>query len=125
MAAKYVFHQDELSGYTPPAHKKVTNVRLVEKEQVNNQFEMILGSAASGGAADLHYHEHAFQIYYILEGSGRVKIGNNPPEAIRPGSVIIIPPKVEHSVWGDGGKKGKVIVIYSPPLSENGFKTKE
>ena len=125
MTTPYVFHQDELKGYAPPAHSGVTNIRLVERSQVNNQFEMILGSAPSGGSADPHYHEHSFQIYYVLEGEGGVKIGDDPPSAFRPGSVIVIPPGVEHSIWADKGQQGKIIVIYSPPLADNGFKSKE
>jgi len=123
MTSPCVFHQDELKGYAPPSHTGITNIRLVDRTKVANQFEMILGSTPGGGSADAHYHEHSFQVYYILEGTGGVKIGDDPPAAFKPGSVIVIPPGVEHSVWGDEGQTGRGIVIYSPPLPENGFKS--
>jgi len=125
LGTKYIFHQEELEGYAPPAHSGVTNVRLVEKDKVDSRFEMILGSVMPGGGAQPHYHEKAFQVYYILEGEGQVKIGENPVESFRPGSVIIIPPKMEHSIWANEGQPAKGIVIYTPPLEENGFKIKK
>ena len=120
--AKYVFHEHELETYVPPGHSGVVNVRLVSKSQVANHFEMVLGQADSGGSAEPHSHEHSYQVYYILQGHGRVKIGEDLPADFGPGSVIVIPPGIIHSVWSLGEESARVIVIYSPPLESTGSK---
>jgi mannose-6-phosphate isomerase-like protein (cupin superfamily) len=119
---KYVFHETELEVTIPPLHTGVRNLRLVRAEQVGGRFEMVLGQAGPGGSAEPHYHEAAFQVYYILEGRGQAQIGEEPPADFGPGSVIVIPPGVVHSVWASGGRDARVIVIYSPPLPADGFK---
>jgi mannose-6-phosphate isomerase-like protein (cupin superfamily) len=120
---KYVFHEHELETYIPPGHSGVVNVRLVSKSQVADHFEMVLGQADSGGSAEPHSHEHSHQVYYILQGQGRVKIGEDPPVDFGPGSVIVIPPGIIHSVWAVGEERARVIVIYSPPLESGGSKS--
>ena len=121
---KYVFHEHELETYVPPGHSGVVNFRLVSKSQVANHFEMVLGQADSGGSAESHFHEHSYQVYYILQGHGRVKIGEEPPADFGPGSVIVvIPPGIIHSVWALGEERVRVIVIYSPPLESVGSKS--
>ena len=124
MMTKYVFHQDELMSYEPDAHRGVTNIRLIEPNQVNSRFEMIIGTVASGGAAEPHYHEEAFQVYYVLEGQGLVKTGDDPPADIRAGSVIVIPPGIVHSISATS-EQCRLIVIYSPPLPPDGIKVKK
>jgi quercetin dioxygenase-like cupin family protein len=114
---RYVFHREDLETYTPPAHTGVVNVRLVAREQVGDRFEMALGQADAGGSAEPHQHAHAYQVYYILEGRGQVKIGEEPAEDFGPGAVIVIPPGTVHSVWASSEEKAVGIVIYSPPIS--------
>jgi mannose-6-phosphate isomerase-like protein (cupin superfamily) len=79
---------------------------------------MVLGKAESGASAEPHSHEHSYQVYYVLRGYGRVKIGEEPPADFGPGSVIVIPPGIIHSVWSVGEQTARVIVIYSPPLEQ-------
>ena len=121
---KYVFHENELETYVPSGHSGVVNVRLVSKNSVGNHFEMALGKAESGASAEPHSHEHSYQVYYVLRGYGRVKIGEEPPADFGPGSVIVvIPPGIIHSVWALGEERVRVIVIYSPPLESVGSKS--
>jgi mannose-6-phosphate isomerase-like protein (cupin superfamily) len=118
--AKCIFKADELQTYIPPGHTGVVNIRLVKGDQVDNCFEMALGIDEGGGSVEPHWHSSSYQVYYILEGRGEVKIGDAIPEEFGPGSVIIIPPKKLHSMWSTRGQKTRVIVIYSPSLRPDG-----
>lgn len=118
--SKYTFGPCELQTYEPPGHKGVVNIRLVSGDQVDNRFEMALGIDEGGGSVERHCHASAYQVYYILEGRGEVKIGDDIPEEFGPGSVIIIPPKEMHSMWTTGGQRTRVIVIYSPSIPPGG-----
>jgi mannose-6-phosphate isomerase-like protein (cupin superfamily) len=114
--SKHVFRLNDLPTYEPPGHTGVVNVRLVTKDRVNNHFEMLLGTDEGGGSSDTHSHASSYQVYYIVEGHGEIRIGDDPPEAFGPGSIMIIPPKVTHSMRTAGNQKTRVIIINSPPL---------
>jgi len=60
--------------------------------------------------ADPHYHEEITEVYYVLEGKGQIELDDEIHE-VRPGTVILIPPKVVHRGIGDF----KVIVAYDHP----------
>src|SRR5665647_1419482 len=47
-----------------------------------------------------HYHKEVTEIYYILEGTGNMELGNDVVE-LRPGVTILIPPGLAHRAWGD------------------------
>lgn len=53
------------------------------------------------GSTDEHYHPKAEEIYFILEGEGRMRIdGETRP--VQPGDAIAIPPGARHKIWNSG-----------------------
>jgi mannose-6-phosphate isomerase-like protein (cupin superfamily) len=48
-----------------------------------------------------HTHRDHEEIYYIISGKGRMKIGNEEAR-FRDGDIIFIPKKTEHSITNDG-----------------------
>ena len=56
-----------------------------------------------GGTHLNHQHESTEQVYYLLEGKARVRIGDEVFEA-EAGTVFYIPAKTDHELWniGDG-----------------------
>ncbi len=54
-----------------------------------------------GGSTLAHYHPVAEEIYYITDGTGRIRIGDEERE-VRPGDAIAIPPGQEHKIWNTG-----------------------
>jgi len=115
MSRPAIEHTDDLPVYAPPGHSETRNVRLVDTDFCG-RFEMILGEIAPGGAADRHSHPVEHQVIYVLDGTAEVRLGDAPAQACGPGSVIRIPPWVEHEVTVAGDTPLKLIVIYSPPL---------
>jgi len=52
------------------------------------------------GDSRVHYHKRLTEVYYILEGSGRVELdGGSFP--VRPGSAVLIKPLCRHRAVGD------------------------
>ena len=47
-----------------------------------------------------HYHKEVSEIYYILEGAGKMELGTDVVE-LKPGVTILIPPGLPHRAWGD------------------------
>jgi quercetin dioxygenase-like cupin family protein len=108
-------HVSELAAYAPPGHSGTVNRRLVDAS-FNGAFEMILGEIEPGGAAAGHAHAAHHQCMYVLEGEAEMRLG----EATRrcgPGTIIRIPPGLEHEVRSVGPQTLRLIVLYSPPLA--------
>jgi mannose-6-phosphate isomerase-like protein (cupin superfamily) len=56
---------------------------------------------AVGTATQEHYHPKSEEIYYILSGAGRMKLGTELRE-VRPLDAIAIPPGAPHKLWNIG-----------------------
>ena len=54
-----------------------------------------------GGATTPHSHAIAEEIYYILEGRGRMRVAAET-QAVGPGDAIAIPPGAEHQIVNTG-----------------------
>jgi mannose-6-phosphate isomerase-like protein (cupin superfamily) len=56
---------------------------------------------AVGTATQEHYHPKAEEIYYIVSGTGRMKIDGELRE-VGPLDAIAIPPNARHKLWNTG-----------------------
>lgn len=59
--------------------------------------------------AKLHYHERTDEIYYILDGTGRMRLDDKEIE-LRKDVTVYVPRGVKHKAWGNL----KVLVICIP-----------
>ena len=66
--------------------------------------------------AKLHYHKRATELYYVLEGEGTVVL-DDTEHAVRPGSIVHIPPGVVHGAKG----RMRVLVIGIPDIAEDDY----
>lgn len=110
-----------IETYSPPLHNGTLNRRLVPAA-LGAGFEMVHGTLSPGGSADRHLHETEWQVIVMLDGQGRLQMGDDPEIDVSPGAVIRIPPKVAHVFHVIGDKPAEVLVIYCPPLGGDGFK---
>ncbi len=65
------------------------------------------------GRAPLHAHPHE-EAVYILAGSGRLWIEENPAGELRPGSVVFFPIGVRHTLENTGRENLRVLGAFSP-----------
>ncbi len=63
-----------------------------------------------------HYHRTVTEVYYILEGTGKMEL-NGDWVAIAPGTVIWIEPGTRHRLVSDEGVK--TIVFSLPPFRDD------
>jgi mannose-6-phosphate isomerase-like protein (cupin superfamily) len=66
-----------------------------------------------GGSTEPHYHPKCEEIYYILEGTGRMQIGADIRE-VGPGDAIAIPPGARHQITNTGGDVLKFLCCCAP-----------
>jgi mannose-6-phosphate isomerase-like protein (cupin superfamily) len=85
-------------------------------------------SAADGGPcsfhvtrirdSQLHYHKNTAEVYYILQGTGRMELNAERVE-VRPGSVIRIDPGTRHRLEGLNGQEVTTVVVAIPAFDPN------
>jgi mannose-6-phosphate isomerase-like protein (cupin superfamily) len=72
-------------------------------------------SLPPGGATQRHYHARSEELYYFLEGGGRMEIEGEERE-VGPGDAVLIPPGARHQITADG--RGSVFLCCcAPPYS--------
>jgi len=57
-----------------------------------------------------HYHRGVTEVYYVLEGTGRMELNDETIE-VRPGTVITIEPGTRHRLTSDAGVRTIVFGI--------------
>src|ERR1051325_9026934 len=50
--------------------------------------------------AKLHYHQRTDEIYYVLEGAGRMQLGDEEIE-LRKDVTVYVPRGLKHRAWGN------------------------
>lgn len=122
MQSPSVEYIEDIATYSPPLHNGTLNRRLVPAA-LEAGFEVIHGTLSPGGSAERHFHETEWQVILMLDGEGRLQLGDAPEVIVSAGAVIRIPPGVPHVFRVVGDTPAKVLVIYSPPLGADGFKS--
>jgi mannose-6-phosphate isomerase-like protein (cupin superfamily) len=66
-----------------------------------------------GARTTKHYHPRAEEIYYLLEGTGRMEIDGELRE-VGPGDAIAIPPGARHQITNTGAAVLKFLCCCAP-----------
>ncbi len=67
-----------------------------------------------GAKTTPHYHPHTEEIYYILAGSGRMRLGDDDVRAVGVGDAIAIPPGIVHQIENTGPGVLKFLCCCAP-----------
>ena len=99
----------------PPAHFDAFSKMLVHPTNAATRyFDFRLSSYQPKGYAEVHVHEVAENIYYILQGRGIVEL-DGEKHLVEPHMVIHIPPGVHHGIFNTGLEDLVFVVVASPP----------
>jgi len=61
----------------------------------------------------LHYHKLCTEVYYILEGRGKMELNGDVVD-VEPEMIVFIEPMTRHRLWSDEGVR--TIVFGTPAL---------
>lgn len=89
-----------------PSHDGVKNLSLAE------------AVVEPGQSTYRHNHTASEEIYYVLEGHGKLHLGPRVVE-MEPGSAHLISPGTEHWVTALGGEPLRFLCASSPPYSDD------
>jgi mannose-6-phosphate isomerase-like protein (cupin superfamily) len=70
-----------------------------------------------GASTTPHYHPLTEEIYYILEGNGQMRIGEETRD-VAPGDAIAIPPGAIHTILNTGTATLKFLCCCAPPYED-------
>ena len=96
----------EIREILAPANSSIKNQSLAEAR------------LTPGMATDEHFHPRSEEIYYILEGRGRMKVEDEERE-VGPGDGIAIIPGKGHRIWNIGGSDLVFLCCCSPAYSHD------
>jgi mannose-6-phosphate isomerase-like protein (cupin superfamily) len=66
-----------------------------------------------GGSTQEHYHPLTEEIYYITQGTGKLRIeGETRPVSV--GDAIAIPPGQKHKLWNTGAAELRLLCCCAP-----------
>jgi mannose-6-phosphate isomerase-like protein (cupin superfamily) len=63
-----------------------------------------------------HYHKLCTEVYYILEGRGKMDLNGDIVD-VEPGMIILIEPYTKHRLWSEKGVR--TMVVGAPALDPN------
>ena len=66
-----------------------------------------------GASTQEHFHTRAEEIYYITQGSGRIRIADETRD-VREGDAIAIPPGQRHKLWNTGRQTLHLLCCCAP-----------
>lgn len=71
-----------------------------------------------GQAVTPHFHGHTEEVYYIIEGTGEMRIGDETAE-VGPGDAVYIPPNHVHSLRNTGDTPMRIVLVCGPAFSRD------
>ena len=97
---KYVFSTSNPARYRFPTH---VNDLVMDRSEAETS-EVFIVVLEPGEAVGLHIHHDMEQIFYMLRGTGVLRIGEDGTQQfpVKPGDVMRIPPHTLHSVLCNG-----------------------
>ncbi len=122
MSTKHVIHETEVETKELPgrSHKMILRPDNMGAET------MCFGVAdfPANAHAPAHVHENEEEIIYILTGKGEMYF-DGEAEPVEPGSCVIIPKKVVHSINNTSDEVMKLAYVFSPPVVQGSYDKKK
>ncbi|HEX2988100.1 MAG TPA: cupin domain-containing protein [Chloroflexota bacterium] len=96
-----------------PHHRTIRVLLSPQKSPVATGVAFGVVEVGPGQVSPPHYHETEQEAWYVISGSGTIRVGDKtfPVEA---GTVVVSPPQLEHQITNPGPEVFKAIFMFSP-----------
>jgi quercetin dioxygenase-like cupin family protein len=74
---------------------------------------------APGQASTRHRHDEQEELYVVLAGTGRMRIGGDEPLTLPPLSAVLVEPAVVRQIFNDTAEDALWLVAGAPPEAAN------
>jgi len=108
-------HISSLSGLEPFVTKDGSEIRELVGPAWTPADNQSLAEAtiAPGGATMEHYHRVTEELYYVVEGTGRLTVGDDERE-VDVGDCAVIPPGERHTIVNTGDGPLRILCCCAP-----------
>jgi len=111
-----IVNRSQAAPFTTKDGSQIRELLAYRNSVIRNQ-SLAEATLAPGGATQEHYHVKCEEIYYILSGTGRMKIDGELRD-VGPLDAIAIPPGARHKIWNIGPDP-LVLLCCCAPAYEN------
>ena len=112
-----------------PADEFYTDERcfVLESSNIADDPEVSIARARVGPGVTTRWHRLAetTERYCILNGCGRVEVGNLPPQEVVPGDIVLIPPLCRQRVANTGSEDLVFLCVCSPRFAPENYEDLE
>ncbi len=95
-----IVNRDQAGPFITADGSQIRELLAHRNSAIRNQ-SLAEATIAAGEATREHFHPKAEEIYYILSGTGRMKIEGELRD-VGPLDAIAIPPGARHKIWNTG-----------------------
>ena len=105
---EFVFKTRDVRRYRFPTH---TNDLILDRKDASRS-EVFIVVLEPGESPPLHRHDDTEQIFFVLEGEGRLRVGDEVREfRVEAGDVVRIPPSTLHTVEAVGPQSMRYLAV--------------
>jgi len=103
---------NEVSAFITKDGSEIRELLAHRNSGIRNQ-SLAEARLVAGASTQEHYHPQSEEIYFITQGSGRIRIEGESRE-VQSGDAIAIPPGQRHKLWNTGGTTLHLLCCCSP-----------
>ena len=107
-----VWNIDEVGSFTTKDGSEIREL-LAHRNSCIRKQSLAEARLPPGAATRPHYHAATEEIYYVLSGRGRMRIGDQE-RLVGPGDAIAIPPGSVHTICNIGSETLKFLCCCAP-----------
>jgi mannose-6-phosphate isomerase-like protein (cupin superfamily) len=109
-----------LAAQAPFTTKDGSTIRsILDRTNAPVQLQSLAEATLPPGAAtERHYHKLSEELYFLLEGTGRMEIDGTIRDVI-PGDAILIPPGAWHQITATSLEPLRFLCCCAPPYDHN------
>lgn len=104
--------------WRPSNQMGVENTDLAKQLEASN-LGARLWRLAPGQASTKHRHLSQTELYLVLEGTGRMRIGDCEPLTLAPLSAVLVEPSEARQIFNDTDSEALWFVVGTPPEAAN------
>jgi len=95
-----VVNRNKVPPFVTKDTSEIREILAPRNSSLKNQ-SLAEARVAPGKSTEAHYHACAEEIYYILQGKGRIRIESETRD-VEAGDAIVIIPGKKHRIWNIG-----------------------
>jgi len=114
---KYISRYKNIKPYITRDNSEIRE--LMHPDSYDNQLQSLAEAIIKPGQTTLlHLHKKSEELYFILQGEGKMQLGDDI-FSVKKGDTICITPKTKHRIENTGANDLKILCCCAPAYAHN------